>query len=248
MGKIQSKIVFAIVGAALCGLATTGALAMPITVPTSLNVGDQYRLAFVTSTVRNATSTDIAVYNSFVSAVAASQSELAALGTTWKAIATTPGINARDNTNTNPFVDGAGVPIFLLNDTILATGNADLWDGPLPNPLEITQSGNTVPSLFAWTGSNAAGNNFGFPLGGASTNASIVGSPNTVTSGWVTSQFRMLPDEYAFYALSGVLTVEAAAIPEPAPLGLMVLGLIGFLALRGKRTVRGAPAHEFRCA
>ena len=36
------------------------------TVPTGLNGGDQYRLVFVTSTTRDATSSDIADYNAFV--------------------------------------------------------------------------------------------------------------------------------------------------------------------------------------
>lgn len=35
--------------------------AAPITLPIGLNPGDEYRLAFVTSTTRDATSTDIAV-------------------------------------------------------------------------------------------------------------------------------------------------------------------------------------------
>ena len=55
--------------------------AAPVTAPTSLNVGDQYRLVFVTSAVRDATSTNIADYIAFVSGVANGQAELAALGT-----------------------------------------------------------------------------------------------------------------------------------------------------------------------
>ncbi|MDC0935468.1 hypothetical protein OAS39_04205 [Pirellulales bacterium] len=41
-------------------VAPLAASAAPITVPTDLGVGDKYRLAFVTSTTRDATSIDIA--------------------------------------------------------------------------------------------------------------------------------------------------------------------------------------------
>jgi hypothetical protein len=78
------------------------ATAIPITVPTGLNPGDEYRLAFVTSTTRDATSSDITVYNGFVTASANAVTELALLGSTWTAIASTPTADARDNTNTNP--------------------------------------------------------------------------------------------------------------------------------------------------
>ena len=81
MKKFHSRVVRAVAAIALCGLTTTGAMAAPVTAPTSLNVGDQYRLVFVTSAVRDATSTNIADYNAFVSGVANGQAELAALGT-----------------------------------------------------------------------------------------------------------------------------------------------------------------------
>jgi hypothetical protein len=102
------------------------AAAVPITVPTSLNPGDEYRLAFVTSAERNGASSAIASYNAFVTSMANTQPALASLGTTWKAIGSTATVDARDNTGTNPVVDGAGVPIFLLNDTLLANDNFDL--------------------------------------------------------------------------------------------------------------------------
>ena len=41
--------------------ATSSLKAVPITVPSDLNVGDKYRLAFVTSTVGNANSSDFKI-------------------------------------------------------------------------------------------------------------------------------------------------------------------------------------------
>src|SRR5215471_8873092 len=80
--------------------------AAPITVPPSLSPGDQYRLVFVTSTRRTATSSSIGDYNLFVTNAANTVPELAALGTTWTAIASTATVDARDNTLTNPGTDG----------------------------------------------------------------------------------------------------------------------------------------------
>ena len=69
--------------------------AAPVTAPTGLSPGEQYRLAFMTSTLSTATATDIATYNTFVTNVANSVTELADLGTTWTAIASTATVDAR---------------------------------------------------------------------------------------------------------------------------------------------------------
>ena len=112
------------------------ALAAPITVPTSLNPGDQYRLLFLTIGKTNATSTNINTYNTFVTNDALAQPELVALGTTWKAVGSTAAVAARDNTGTLPaFAGGSlGVPIFLLNDTLLANSNDHLWSANVSAP------------------------------------------------------------------------------------------------------------------
>ena len=78
----------------------------------------------------------------FVTGVASSQAANSALGTTWRAIASTPAVDARDNTGTNPA--STGVPIYLLDgSTVIANSNADLWDGNLLNPLNVDHP-NTV--------------------------------------------------------------------------------------------------------
>ena len=62
-----------VVSALLLGTASQS-LAQVTTVPPGLSPGDPYRLAFVTSTTRNALSSSIAVYNTFVTGVADGQS------------------------------------------------------------------------------------------------------------------------------------------------------------------------------
>lgn len=67
-----------------------------ISTPTGLNPGDSFRIAFVTSGLTNATATDINYYNTFVSTEAASYT-YEGQAITWKAIASTASIDARDN-------------------------------------------------------------------------------------------------------------------------------------------------------
>jgi hypothetical protein len=90
-------------GVALATLATAGAAqAALVVVPTGLAPGDQYRLVFVTDGTRDATSTDINDYNTFVtnqvtgSALANALSG-AGLTTTWKAIGSTSATSAKVN-------------------------------------------------------------------------------------------------------------------------------------------------------
>ena len=70
-------------------LSVTPVAADPINVPTSLNPGDQDRLAFLTSDLYTAFVNDITVYNANVTTTATSRAELAALPTQWKVIGST---------------------------------------------------------------------------------------------------------------------------------------------------------------
>ena len=85
------------------GQATAGPM---ITVPTSLSPGDSYRLAFLTGQKIDATSDDINVYNTFVDGLG----DTNVIASDWRAIGSTPFTDARDNTVTNPFLNGRGSP------------------------------------------------------------------------------------------------------------------------------------------
>jgi hypothetical protein len=68
-----------------------------LTVPPGMNPGETYRLVFVTSTVRDATFTNVEDYNDFVTDTASSVPALASLGATWRAIASTASASAVAN-------------------------------------------------------------------------------------------------------------------------------------------------------
>ena len=224
------NILRTLVGAlALVGLATTAVAAPIFTTPTGLTAGDQYRLAFVTSTTRDATSTDIADYNAFVTAAAEAVTALDDLGTTWKVIGSTATVDARDNTSTAPS-DGAGVAIYLLDGTTkIADDNADLWDGTIDNFLNFSETGTAGIAADVFTGTKLTGENVGWgqTLGGANPLGIRTGRTTATNLSWVYHTLKSKTDDLHFYALSGILTAApATAAPEPATLTLFGLGLL----------------------
>ena len=202
----------------------SAASAVPITVPTGLNPGDPYRLAFVTSTTRDATSTDIAVYNTFVTSVANGVAALAALGTTWTAIGSTGTVDARDNTGTNP--SATGVPIFLLNDVKLVDNNLDLWDGTIDVFFDVDETGATVPGVGPWTGTILTGASGAGSLG-TTVQGVEIGRTDQTSPDWVEVGVAPAASARPMYALSGTLVV-----PEPATGVLLLLGLVAMAAAR----------------
>jgi hypothetical protein len=88
-------------------------------------------------------------------------------GATWKVVGSTTAVSARDNTATNPLVNGSGHPIMLINgSTIVAADFNELW-GPtghkIRNIVNLTENqGQLATSIlnyipFPITGSNITG-------------------------------------------------------------------------------------------
>ena len=204
----------------------SSASAMPIVVPDGLGPGEQYRLVFVTSGTTRATSFRIADYNGFVDDIANAVPELALLSTTWTAIGSTPGADARDNTGTNPTVS-VGVPIYNTFGQRIAVDNFDLWDGSLETPILYDETGSEAVG-FAWTGSSIEGTS-AFPLSGVVGNVVYHGRSFESGSTWVTALATNQNAKFRLYGISDVLVV-----PEPTTGVLVGLGLLG-LVVRGQR-------------
>lgn len=109
----------------LSGFLSTG-WASPIALhtPTGLNPGDKFRFIFVTTGTRNATSTDIADYNTFVNTDAGGATYNGS-AVTWKAIGSTTTVNARDNVGGF----GTNVPVYLVTGTKVANSLTDTAGG-----------------------------------------------------------------------------------------------------------------------
>ena len=234
--KFSQRALFAIVAVLFSAANVFAAI---ITQPTSLSPGDTFRLAFVTSGTRDAASSDIADYNTFVTNAANAVPELASLGTTWTAIGSTEDDDARDNTNTVPStVTGGslGVPIFLLNDTKLADSNDDLWDGDIDVPLNRTELDTQFQlSTLVWTGTAADGTqkfDLLVPRGLGSTPFVSFGAALFSDARWVDNSSADPGFPVRLYALSDELQV----IPEPGTFTLLLtaLGAVGVMC-RGRK-------------
>jgi hypothetical protein len=202
-------------------------------VPSDLNPGDEYHVAFVTATGRNALSSDIADYNAFVQSQAeAAGSVTENWGVSWFAIASTAAVNASDN------IAVSTAPIYLLTDVRLADDATDLWDGTIQNLLNINQFEQTESSADIWTGTQSDGTAFlTQQLGTANPRQGFSGS--LLAADWVS--FGNSEDATtlrATYAVSERVNV----IPEPGTGLLLGLGLTGLCVVRRSRRQEGMGA------
>jgi hypothetical protein len=209
-----------------------------IVVPPTLNPGDSYRLVFLTSTARDATSTNIVDYNNFVSTAANSVPELAALGASWTAIGTTAAMTAFDNIG-GPFSEG----VYRLDGGLVAVGSVGLWDSSTHTlPVDITELGATAPNptqVRTGTLPDGSGGPSDYRLGGSTPVYGLArtGSPLGIGPGWVFQSWDSSSNAKPFYGISSTLTVPAGGseVPEPGTVGLSALGgALLFLASRRK--------------
>lgn len=118
--------------------------------------GDTYRLVFQTSAKTTAESSSIHIYNAWAQGLAnASPLNIgSARGVTWKVIGSTDTVDARDNTSTNPGINGTGCPIYQLDGkTLIASTYTKLWSGSISNPIRITEQGVEIfDSVWPFTG------------------------------------------------------------------------------------------------
>ncbi len=219
-------------GVALATLGTSAAQAALVVVPTGLAPGAQYRLVFVTAGTRDAQSTEINDYNTFVTNEVTGSALATALTTagfnlntiTWKAIGSTSAVAARDNTGTNP--SSTGVPIYLIDGNRVANNNADLWDGSLQHPINRNNLGNGNLEQDVWTGSDVLG--LGFVMFELGANNVFAGETGEY---WISFKIMAPGTLNHMYAMSSVLTVpgnqpEPVTVPEPT-------SLLGYITLGG---------------
>ena len=115
--------------------------------PSGIGGTDQFRLIFLSSTKRKATSLDIADYNTFIRdltskghrAIRPYADGFNVVGCTASMPGFPAGVNARDNTGTT----GTGVPIYWLKGNRVANNYADFYDGSWDDEANVkNESGN----------------------------------------------------------------------------------------------------------
>ena len=184
--------------------------------PADLTIGEAFRLLFLTSTTRDATSSDIADYNAFVeTAAAAGHADIQAYSGGFRGVASTADDDARDNTATT----ATGVRIYWLGGNKVADNYADFYDGTWDDESNVTdESGSAYTSLgtpeVVWTGSNDDGTEAASEGLGASVPLSgWLNSPSSSTANPLDAgDTNANTNTYPLYALSEVFVVGAAPV------------------------------------
>ena len=211
----------------------TGCFVVPFDwglIPDGLNPGEQFRLIFVSSTRRDATSDDIGDYNAFVQAAAAAgHDDITDYSTTFTAVGSTAAVDARQNTstryggdttsNTGDDAPGRGVPIYWLDGTQVADDYRDFYDGDWDNEAKgKDESGSDrsfSPNTDTWPFTGSDHNGTESVVGTSRTSLALgvdgnvkVGRPtDTATRSGPLSSATSRPStaEQRFYGLSAVL-------------------------------------------
>ena len=196
--------------------------------PTGLSTGDQFRLIFLTSYNRNATSTAIGDYNTFVQGAAnTGHTDIRAYSSGFTVVGCTASVDARNNTGTTYTSTDTGVPIYWLNGLQVADDYEDFYDGSWDaesnsqdkNELGTNGPNTTQSANYPFTGCDHDGTEAFLSSASRALGHSTdvrVGRPGSSGSGHgpIGSSFRTDPDnERPMYGLSAVFEVAAAVVP-----------------------------------
>jgi hypothetical protein len=198
----------------------------------ALAEGAKYRVLFVTSTKRDATSTDIVDYNTFVN-TAAQNGITGGLGLTWKALASTRDVSAMDNSGIGN-ADPLPVTIFNTIGQVVAISGADLWDGSLMNTVGFDEHG-VYGSRAAFTGTGHTGFSGHNHVLGSGLYSYLYGMTNSLNPGWMGWDRAGGAATYSLYGVSGLVTKPIVEAPEPGTAILLSLGLAGLSFARYRK-------------
>ena len=187
-------------------------------VPSGLNPGDRFRLMFLT-TSRNATPTDIDVYNKWVQDRAAGgHDSIREYAGAFNLLGCTEDDAARDNTGTTYTDDDKGVRIYWLNGPKVVDDYEDLYDGDWDEEAKMRNRSGTERDnpQHVWTGcghngtvSSGAWLGHDMPTIGLPDGPEATGGP--LSSSLITAKAGSL----AVYALSEVFEVAVPITEVP---------------------------------
>ena len=132
-------------------------------VPPGLKPGDTYQVCFVTSTAKATTTSQVPSPTNFGNLYAADWIVTYTAYEAWAlqvwdgrtplvhAVLSDPTANAKDRISITE-------PLYNTHGDLIATDQADLWDGSIQNPVEYDEHGNPVTgSTLVWTGTMSNG-------------------------------------------------------------------------------------------
>ena len=190
-------------------------------IPTGLGAGAAFRLIFISSGTHNASSSNIADYNTFVQTTAASgHADIQVFSSTFRVVGSTADVDARDNTDTTYTADDKGVAIYWLGGNKVVDDYEDFYDGGWDDEANAKDESGSNRSISGvqnavYTGSDHDGTGSTLPLGNGTVR---LGQPNTsghgpLSSGSSISNHGSRP----FYGLSPVFRVASQVVTNTAP-------------------------------
>ena len=192
-------------------------------IPSGLGVGDTFRLVFISSTTRDASSTSIDDYNTFVQTLAAAgHADIQPHSSLFRAVGCTNSTNATANTNTR--AADTSVPIFWLNGAKAADDYDDFYDGSWDNEAEEADrdefginsvvTGNVFGHIFTGCDHNGRKAGTGTPTLGEA--APRLGLLDNADGGPLSSNTSTLQaNKRPFYGLSPIFAVGAPGNNPP---------------------------------
>ena len=241
-----------------------GVIEVPSTwslIPSGLGVGDEFRLLFVSSTTRNAASTSISTYNTWIQTqAAAGHTDIQDYSDTFRVVGSTADVDARDNTRTTYTSSDKGVPIYWLNGNKVVDQYEDFYDGGWDDEANMkTEDGDSTSPSHVYTGSDDDGTEAFAITDGASRALGVtfvaLGKPNQdgaqdgpLYGGGTGRNNSNLP----FYGLSGVFRVaHPPPTVVPADWSLIPSGLVAGQEFRllflssTKRSIRSTNISDY---
>ena len=194
--------------------------------PSGLGVDDSFRLIFLSSTKRNASSTSIGTYNTWIQDRAeAGHDDIQAYSDGFRVVGCTAAVDARDNTGTTFTNSDKGIPIYWLGGNKVADEYEDFydasWDDEVNDKNEVGANGpNTNQSAnYPFTGCNhngtEAANTSVQPRGLGSSFGTRLGRPNSSGSGHgpLDGNDSLIGSTRPMYGLSAVFTIVGQLPP-----------------------------------
>ena len=210
---VLKNLLFVLSVFALAAIATGTASASPIIVtPTGLVPGGHFRVAFVTSSTTNATSSNLSTYDSFVTTDANGATYNGAV-IRWQAIMSNSTTNARDHIG---LTSSSTIPIYLVFGEKVSDGN--LWSGSLLHSIDQTITGSEILST-VWTDTESDGTYSSY----IENEYHTVGLSSQRFTWSVGAQSSIYGTHHHLYGISEILS-SPSAVPEPSAVMLADLG------------------------
>lgn len=191
--------------------------------PAGLNPGDQFRIVFVSSATRTATSSNIADYDTFIDNLAtAAALTYNGVDVTWFALGSTATVSAISRLPSS----ASSPALYRLDGVKIADSTSDLWDASIDAPINVNEfvSGGITGQVA--TGTSTSGTGFGGSALGGSSGITVRGNPSATGGNWIFASPQVQTGQWRVYGYSEVLTVQGtAAVPEPTTLTLVLVGI-----------------------